>query len=85
MAVTQADRRRLCLYLVAPALCNAILPTILDAALDRDDSVSASCVAEREAAIRGRLEQVLGTPRLLASIGSLSAERALASVLVLDE
>ena len=68
MAVTQADRRRLCLYLVAPALCDAILPSILEAALDRDEAVSASCVADREAAVRGRLEQIVGTLRLLASI-----------------
>jgi len=85
MAVTQADRRRLCLYLVAPALCDAILPTILEAALDRNEGVSALCVAEREAAIRGRLEQVRGTLRLLASIGSPSAMTALASILVLDD
>ena len=85
MVVSRADRRRLCLYLIAPALCDAILPSILEAALDRDETASALCVGDRHAAVRDKLAHVLGTLRVLRSVGSLAAEVALASILMLDE
>lgn len=73
------NRALVALHIVAPALCDALLALILDAALDRDHTRSALCLDDREAAIISTCDGVQTALAFMQSIDPSAAQRALDS------
>ena len=84
MADERVNRRGWCLRIVAPALCEAVLSNILDAALDVGPT-SAVGMEHRAEAILSACRDGQAALRFLRTIDRKPADDALASILILDD